>query len=195
MRSFAGQDSKSLFLDSSGTVPTNTFGQSDVPHLYVAGDARQTHSAVFSMMEGRTAVLHAMGRKIAPPDYRSTPLSFNDHPQAAAVGDLADGGDNVREIILPLSRNFRSCLFDHEEEGFLKLRWNQEGRLTGASAVGERVAEALTPLGLAIRMRIPLKSMTEFFGAHPSTAEFPFHVLRSQGWLPSEHPPEGERSV
>lgn len=166
-----------LALNEYGHVKTNEFGQTEQEHIYVVGDAERTISAVYSMACARVAALHLLGKEPQPVQIEHLPLSFHDHPEAANVGYTKTDNTHVNHNVINYnSRNFGAFL-NNQKEGFLKLVWDDQKYLIGASAVGFQAKDLISQLALMIKYKININELTTHFSAHPSISELAIHAL------------------
>lgn len=169
-----------LTVNGYGSVDCNPFGQTAIPSIYIAGDAQQTIAGVYSIAMARTAALHAVGRSPEPVDVRTIPFAFNDAPEVATVGmtDADATGIHSRVVHYNTERNGKAFL-QGETEGFLKLLWNDEGRIVGGTAVGLQAKDIISIVAMMIRFKLGIGDCQLLIGAHPSASEFLVHTLHA----------------
>lgn len=142
-----------LTADSRGNVKVNEFYQTEVPHIYAAGDLIGFPSlASTSMEQGRLATRHAFG------------LSLHSHPElfpfgVYAVPEMSMVGKTEEELtkekipyevgIARLKETARGHIMGLQE-GMLKLIFNlDDKKLLGVHVLGEEATE-LVHIGQAV---------------------------------------------
>jgi len=149
-----GLEACGLAADERGrlVVDRETF-QTQVPHIYAAGDIVGFPSlASTSMEQGRIAACHAFGQPAqAPP--RFFPYGIYSVPEISTIGMTEE---QVREAALPYEcgvARFRETSRGHImgiHSGFMKMIFNRETRrLLGVHIVGEGATE-LIHIGQAV---------------------------------------------
>ena len=172
-------DVKSLGFEYSdeGDILTNELGRTNRDNIYIIGDARKANNASLSMKQGRLAVLDALSnQRVDYTSLSSNPTIFNQHPQVAVVGILSKESKNALQINFK-DRNFKSLL-GSTTDGFIKITWDKDYRITSASVIGDHAAEIITPISLAIELKANLKDLMDFYPPHPSKSEIVFTLLR-----------------
>jgi pyruvate/2-oxoglutarate dehydrogenase complex dihydrolipoamide dehydrogenase (E3) component len=124
--------------------------------------------------QGRVAAANILGGQRSA-NYDAVPRVVFTDPQAAAVGDPADGVTAT----VPLSEVPRTSTYTRayaESPGFMTLVSDGE-RLTGAYALGQEAGEWLQQATLAIRARVPLDVMEDVIQPFPTFSEIFLHAL------------------
>ncbi|HUL58124.1 MAG TPA: Si-specific NAD(P)(+) transhydrogenase [Anaeromyxobacteraceae bacterium] len=146
-------DAAGLRSDERGFLKVNEFYQTEVPHVYAAGDLVGFPGlASTSMEQGRVAMLHACGEA----KHRMTdllPVGIYTIPEISGVGETEE---SLREKRIPfvagkcqLADNARANLVG-EPVGFLKLLAASDGgRILGVHSIGPHASE-LVHLGAAV---------------------------------------------
>jgi NAD(P) transhydrogenase len=134
-----------------GLIQVNAVYQTEVPHIYAAGDVIGPPAlAATGMEQARVAILHAFGiLKKDSPDL--LPTGIYTIPEASMVGQteqaVKEAGIDYLIGRAAYSQNPRGCLIG-DEHGFLKLIFRRDDlRLLGVHAVGEQATE-LVHVGL-----------------------------------------------
>jgi dihydrolipoamide dehydrogenase len=157
-------------------VPVNEYLQSQVPHLYIAGDAA---GAPFTVNRGwaqaRVAVRHALGVPVEPFRADLVVEAVYTQPQVAQVGlteaQTREQGLKVKVLRARYADNLKAQLLG-EREGFVKLVVDEAtGQLLGGSAVGSHAADVLAPLAVAMALGGTLESLASVYPAHPTLVE------------------------
>jgi pyruvate/2-oxoglutarate dehydrogenase complex dihydrolipoamide dehydrogenase (E3) component len=157
-------------------VPVNEYLQSQVPHLYIAGDAA---GAPFTVNRGwaqaRVAVRHALEVPVEPFRPELVVEAVYTQPQVAQVGlteaQTREQGLKVKVLRARYADNLKAQLLG-EREGFVKLVVDEvTGRLLGGSAAGSHAADVLAPLAVAMALGGTLESLASVYPAHPTLVE------------------------
>jgi NAD(P) transhydrogenase len=136
-----------LTLGKRGLLQVNEFFQTEIPHIYAAGDVIGAPAlAATSMEQARVAVCHAFAllKKESEP---LLPTGIFTIPEASMVGEteqaVRESGVDYVVGRAPYSQNPRGRLIG-DENGFLKLIFRRDDlRLIGVHAVGEQATEVV----------------------------------------------------
>lgn len=160
-----------------GTVMVDENGRSPQPHIYFAGDA----SGLPMIANRAMAQAWAAGRAAAG----QPPVPFSEltvigavyaEPQVAQVGVLQ--GEGLKTVSVPFSASLKSHLLP-DEEAFVKLAYAEEnGRLTGAVAIGPHAADVLAPVMVALHAGLAVSDLAALYAAHPTLSELAFAAAR-----------------
>ncbi|MCZ7526878.1 MAG: FAD-dependent oxidoreductase [Acidimicrobiia bacterium] len=166
-------------VDERGYVPINRHGQSNVPHIYVAGDlAGKLPLSSVASMQGRKIAEHVMGlhtREHRHLDYDKAASAIFTDPEIADVG-LAEAeafslGRKIRVTKVPFSSNAKA-LIDGDPRGFVKILSDPAtGVVLGGSIVGRNAAELISVLAVAVTCRLTVVDIVDSLLVHPSLAE------------------------
>ena len=171
-----GTEKIGLRLSGSGHMDVNEHLQSNISHIYAAGDCVATPAYVYTAAyEGKLAVDNAFtdaGRKV---NYAAMPWVVFTDPQVAGVG-LDEKEAEVAGIPYEVSRvdltDVPRSLAAFDTRGFVKLIRNPENdRLLGARIVAPEGSELTMELSLAIKYGIPVKELASSFHAYLTLSE------------------------
>ena len=159
-----GLEACGLTTDGRGRIAVNgeTF-QTEVPHIYAAGDVIGFPSlASTSMEQGRIAACHAFGLPL-PPAPQYFPYGVYAVPEISTVGmseqEVRDRGINYECGIARLRETSRGHIMGLEQ-GMLKMVFSHKTRrLLGVHIIGEGATE-LIHIGQAV---LNLKGTIDFF--------------------------------
>lgn len=170
-------DLEAAGLDAPIGVVTDAYGRSDVPAIYVVGDAAGAPMvANGASAQAWVAGRHAAGAAVIPYRPESTVAAIYTEPQVAQVGLLE--GEGIATVEVPFSASLKARLLP-EERGFLLLAYEQSsGRLTGAAAAGSHAADVLAPVAVALQMDATLADLETIYPAHPTLSELAFVAIR-----------------
>lgn len=174
-----GLDAAGVELDSSGYVTIGRHCQSNVSHIYAAGDVsgKLPLSSVASM-QGRKVAEHVMGlQKVAHRhlDYDKAASAIFTEPEIADVG-LAEAeafseGRKIRVTKVPFSATPKA-LINNDWRGFVKIISDPAtGVVLGGSIVGRHAAELISVIALAVTAHLKVTDIVESLLVHPALAE------------------------
>ena len=174
-----GLESAGVDVDDGGYVPINQHCQTNVKHIYAAGDVSgRLPLASVAMMQGRKVAEHVMGlhtRKHRHLDYDKAASAIFTEPEIADVG-LAEAeafaiGRKIRVTKVPFAANARA-LIDGDPRGFVKIVSDPAtGVVLGGSIVGRHAAELISVIALAVTANLKVTDIVESVMVHPTLAE------------------------
>jgi dihydrolipoamide dehydrogenase len=173
-----GLDAAGVAMDG-GYVTINRHCQSNVGHIYAAGDVsgKLPLSSVASM-QGRKVAEHVMGlNKVAHRhlDYDKAASAIFTEPEIADVG-LAEAeafaeGRKIRVTKVPFSATPKA-LINNDPRGFVKIVSDPAtGVVLGGSIVGRHAAELISVIALAVTANLKVTDIVESLLVHPALAE------------------------
>ncbi|MHA7179212.1 dihydrolipoyl dehydrogenase family protein [Arthrobacter sp. MDB2-24] len=168
-----------LGLDAAGVqaarsfIPVDEYLRSNVPHIFVAGDANGSSMLVqAAVFEGETAAENAvLGATRTTPHHLLPEGGFTD-PDYAGVG-LTEAKARERDaechaVTVPYAAVERPII-DDREQGFLKLVVDRRRELIlGAHAVGENAVEVITAVASAMAAGTDLATLARVKFAYPT---------------------------
>ncbi len=174
-----GLETASVETDPSGYVPVNRHCQSNVPHIFAAGDVsgKLPLSSVASM-QGRKIAEFVMGfhsgehRHI---DYEKAASAIFTEPEIADVG-LAEAeafatGRKIRVTKVPYAAAAKALIND-DPGGFVKIISDPAtGVVLGGSIVGRHAAELISVIALAVTAHLRVNDIVESCLVHPTLSE------------------------
>ena len=174
-----GLEAAGVHTDDGGYVPVNHHCQSNVAHIYAAGDVSgKLPLASVAHMQGRKVAEHVMGlhsRQHRHLDYEKAASAIFTEPEIADVG-LAEAeafaiGRKIRVTKVPYAANARA-LIDGDPRGFVKILSDPAtGVVLGGSIVGRGAAELVSVLALAVTANLKVTDIVESLLVHPALAE------------------------
>jgi dihydrolipoamide dehydrogenase len=175
-----GLEKAGVERSESGHVPINRHCQSNVPHIYAAGDlSGRLPLASVAAVQGHKVAEHAMGlhssREHRHLDYDKAASAIFTEPEIADVG-LAEAeafavGRKIRVTKVPYAASPRA-LIDGDARGFVKLVSDPAtGVVLGGSIVGAHAAELVSVIALAITAKLRVLDLAETVFVHPALAE------------------------
>jgi dihydrolipoamide dehydrogenase len=173
-----GLEAAGVELDG-GYVPINHHCQSNVPHIYAAGDVSgKLPLSSVAAMQGRKIAEHVMGlhtREHRHLDYDKAASAIFTEPEIADVGlaeaDAFAEGRKIRVTKVPFSASAKA-LIEGDPRGFVKILSDPNtGVVLGGSIVGRNAAELISVLALAVTAGLKVTDIVESLLVHPSLAE------------------------
>jgi dihydrolipoamide dehydrogenase len=166
-------------VTDGGYVTINRHCQSNVGHIYAAGDVsgKLPLSSVASM-QGRKVAEHVMGlQKVAHRhlDYDKAASAIFTEPEIADVG-LAETeafaeGRKIRVTKVPFSATPKA-LINNDSRGFVKIVSDPAtGVVLGGSIVGRHAAELISVIALAVTAHLKVSDIVESLLVHPALSE------------------------
>jgi pyruvate/2-oxoglutarate dehydrogenase complex dihydrolipoamide dehydrogenase (E3) component len=140
---------------SANGVDVNDYLQTNVKHIYAAGDVIGRHSYTHTaLLESRIAVSNLLSKNKLIPDYVATPKVVFTDPAIASVGltedDCLRRDLNIKKAFAPLNIVARSNTSDFRD-GFVKLITDKKGVVIGATIMAPGAGELIHELALAIK--------------------------------------------
>ncbi len=174
-----GLQEAGVLVDERGYVPINHHCQSNLPHVYAAGDVSgKLQLSSVAGMQGRKIAEHVMGlhsREHRHLDYDKAPQAVFTEPEIAEVGvaeaEAFATGRKIRVTKVPFSSNPKA-LINHDPRGFVKIVSDPAtGIVLGGSIVGRHAAELISVLALAVNCNLRVVDVVDSLLVHPSLAE------------------------
>jgi dihydrolipoamide dehydrogenase len=166
-------------MDEAGYVTVNHHLQSNVPHIYAAGDlSGKLPLSSVAAMQGRKIAEHVMGlhtREHRHLDYDKAASAIFTEPEIADVG-LAEAeafatGRKIRVTKVPFSASAKALIND-DPRGFVKILSDPAtGVVLGGSIVGRHAAELISVIALAVTANLKVTDIVESVLVHPTLAE------------------------
>ncbi|MBO1900685.1 NAD(P)H-quinone dehydrogenase [Leucobacter weissii] len=170
-----GLEEAGIELSESGHIKVNKVARTSFPSVYAAGDCTDFFPlASVASMQGRTAIMHALGDFVRPIDLRNVAANVFTYPEIATVGwnarTLAEASDVAKAVThtIPLNTNPRAKMIGLTE-GFVKLfAWEASRTVIGGVIVAHRASELIFPLALAVEHRLTVDQVASAFTVYPS---------------------------
>jgi len=174
-----GLEKAGVTVNAGGYVPVNHHCQTNVAHIYAAGDlSGRLPLASVAAIQGHKVAEHVMGlhtRQHRHLDYDKAASAIFTEPEIADVG-LAEAeafalGRKIRVTKVPYAANSRA-LIDGDSRGFVKLVSDPAtGVVLGGSIVGAHAAELVSVIALAVTANLRVIDLAESLFVHPALAE------------------------
>jgi NAD(P)H dehydrogenase (quinone) len=166
-------------LGPGGYVTINRHCQTNVPHIFAAGDlsGKLPLSSVASMQGRQVAEYVVRGHTASHrhPNYDSAPSAIFTEPEIADVGlaeaDAFAEGRKIRVTKVPFAASARA-LIDNDSRGFVKIVTDPAtGIVLGGSIVGRNASELISVLAVAVTGRLRVAEIVEAMLVHPTLGE------------------------
>lgn len=166
-------------VTDGGYIPINRHCQSNIEHIYAAGDVsgKLPLSSVASM-QGRKVAEQVVGGPKGPHrhlDYDKAASAIFTEPEIADVG-LAEAeafasGRKIRVTKVPFSTTAKA-LINNDSRGFVKIISDPAtGVVLGGSIVGRHAAELISVIALAVTANLRVTDIGDALLVHPALAE------------------------
>ncbi len=161
-----GTEKIGLKLSESGHILINEKAETNIPHIYAAGDVADTPAFVYTAAaEGNTAIENAFGIKGKILSYNSLSWVVFTDPQVAGTGYdevRAEKAGIPYEVSKLELKHVPRAIAANDMRGFIKLIRNKEtDKLIGARIVAPEGGELIQQLSTAIKYGIPVKDLAE----------------------------------
>src|SRR5438132_10114952 len=174
-----GLASAGVATDAGGYIPINHHCQSNIAHIYAAGDVsgKLPLSSVASM-QGRKVAEHVMGLHTLEHrhlDYDKAASAIFTEPEIADVGlaeaDAFAVGRKIRVTKVPFASSAKA-LINSDPRGFVKLVSDPAtGVVLGGSIVGRHAAELISVIALAVTAGLKVGDIVDSLLVHPTLSE------------------------
>ncbi len=174
-----GLDAAGVAYDAGGYVPVNHHLQSNVPHIYAAGDlSGKLPLSSVAAMQGRKIAEHIMGlhtRDHRHLDYDKAASAIFTEPEIADVGvaeaEAFAQGRKLRVTKVPFSANAKA-LIEGDSRGFVKIISDPAtGVVLGGAIVGRGAAELISVLAVAVTCNLKVGDLVDSLLVHPALSE------------------------
>ncbi|MBA2560773.1 MAG: NAD(P)H-quinone dehydrogenase [Propionibacteriales bacterium] len=159
--------------DEAGFITVDRVSRTSARGVYAAGDCTGVLMlASVAAMQGRIAMLHALGDAVKPLDLKTVSSNVFTAPEIATVGwsqHAVDTGEiAARSVMLPLAGNARAKM-QGVRDGFVKLFCRPgTGIIVGGVVVGPRASELIHGISLAVEGRMTVDDVAHAFTVYPS---------------------------
>jgi NAD(P)H dehydrogenase (quinone) len=174
-----GLERAGVEVSESGYIPINHHCQSNVPHIYAAGDVSgKLPLSSVAAMQGRKIADHVMGaasRVHRHIDYEKAASAIFTEPEIADVG-LAEAeafaqGRKIRVTKVPYAAAAKALIND-DPRGFVKIISDPAtGVVLGGSIVGRHAAELISVIAIAVTANLRVSDIMESCLVHPTLSE------------------------
>jgi mercuric reductase len=161
-----GIENTGVKLTQSGHIDVNEKMETNISHIYAAGDVANTPPFVYTAAyEGKIAVENAFNGKNNKVDYSYLPWVVFTDPQIAGVGlneEQAEEQGLPYEVAKIELKDVPRAIAAKDTRGFIKLIRNKEtDKLIGARVVAPEGGELVQQLSMAIKYGVTTKELAE----------------------------------
>ena len=174
-----GLEEAGVEVAADGTVPINRHCQTNLPHVFAAGDlSGKLPLSSVAAMQGRKVAEYVVGGHTVThrhPNYDSAPSAIFTEPEIADVGlaeaDAFAEGRKIRVTKVPFAASARA-LIDNDSRGLVKIITDPAtGIVLGGSIVGRNASELISVLAVAVTGGLGVNDIVESMLVHPTLAE------------------------
>ncbi|MEJ5339695.1 MAG: dihydrolipoyl dehydrogenase [Aquificaceae bacterium] len=170
-----GLEEVGIQKDSKGFIKVNQFCQTSIPNIYACGDITSPLMLAHkSMYEAKVAISHMLGEEDMVRDERIVPKIIYSAYEIASVGLTEDqaeeGGHEVRVGVVSFVSNPKA-MDDGENEGFVRLVVDEDGRLLGCHILGPHAGELLHQVVHLMKADLRVDFLSKSMYSHPSLSE------------------------
>ena len=159
-----------------GAILADEQGRTNLPHLYVIGDARAHNIQLAHVAEAQgTNVAALLAGKEPPMDLSVVPNCVYTTPEVASVG-LTEEQAKAQGIPVKCGKYLTGangkCLIEGIESGYVKLVAEAETRrILGAQLVCPRATDLIGELALAVQRGVTANELSSVIHPHPTFIE------------------------
>jgi dihydrolipoamide dehydrogenase len=174
-----GLEAAGVETGEGGYIPINRHCQTNVPHIFAAGDiSGKLPLSSVAHMQGRQVADYVVGGHSVThrhPNYDNAPSAIFTEPEIADVGlaeaDAFAEGRKIRVTKVPFAASARA-LIDNDSRGFVKIVTDPAtGIVLGGSIVGRNASELIAVLAVAVTGRLRVSDIVESMLVHPTLSE------------------------
>ncbi|MFN2143099.1 MAG: dihydrolipoyl dehydrogenase family protein [Candidatus Promineifilaceae bacterium] len=152
-------------LDPRGFIAVNEYLQTNVPHIYAAGDINGKRMLVStSSNEGYYAATHALEGPKYPLHYDLIPMGSFTDPEYAQIG-LTEANARQQHDIVVATVDFADYprnIIDGRPEGFCKMIADKNThQILGCHVVGERAVETVQLVAAGMKAGLTVEQLAE----------------------------------
>jgi dihydrolipoamide dehydrogenase len=170
-----GLENLNLELTERKCIKVDEHLQSSVPGVYVCGDLNGVsllaHTAV---REAEVAVHHIIGKEDKM-SYAAIPGVVYTNPEIASVGQSEEAlkaqGIAYQALKLPMAYSGRFVAENEGVNGVCKVLVAEDGKVLGASMLGNPASELIIVAGMAIEDGKKLEDWKRYVFPHPTAGE------------------------
>ncbi len=172
--SFLERAEVSFDQNPDGSIFTNEFAQTSIPHIYAAGDVTGAPMvANKAILEADVAMGHILHGEDSPIKKAPVIEAVYTHPEIAQY--FGPGYKEKRKQLDTKINNFADILkanLTGHANGMIKIYTERSnGTLAGAAGMGEHVTELMATLQIAVSQGMSLQKLENMAFAYPSLSE------------------------
>jgi dihydrolipoamide dehydrogenase len=152
-------------LDARGFIAVNAYLQTNVPHIYAAGDINGKMMLVStSSNEGYYAAINALGGTRYPLRYDLIPMGSFTDPEYAQIGLTEKKARESYDIVSATVHfeDYPRSIIDGRPVGFCKMIADREThKILGCHVVGERAVETVQLVAAGMKAGLTVEQLAE----------------------------------
>ena len=160
----------------NGAIVTDDRMQTNIPDVYAAGDVNGRYMlAHTAYREAEVAVNNMLGKEDRM-NYNAIPSVIYTNPELASVGETEAGallkGMDIAVVKVPMRFSGRYLAENEGGNGVFKLVFDKkQGKVIGASALGNYSSEFIIACGIIIENGLTLEDIKKTVFPHPTVCE------------------------
>lgn len=171
-----GLEKAGVTLSASGKLDLNEYLQTNVSHIWAAGDVAAnwqfTHTATY---EGDLVGRNICHRHEEAVNYDVVPRVTFCEPEVASVG-MTEADARKKGLAIEIAKfsigSLGRSLIDHDRRGFVKLIVNAaDKQILGCHIVGEEAGQMIHEIAVAIKGKLPISVIAKTIHAYPTYSE------------------------
>ena len=170
-----GLEKTGVIVEENGTIPTNEYMQTNVPHIYAIGDI--TGKWLLAHVASHQGMIAANNAANHPTkmNYNAVPSVIFTDPEIGTIGmtleKATEAGYNAAIGKFPFMALGKSQA-TAETEGFAQVVIEKStGQILGAQVIGYGASTLIAEMAVAIGNELTIHSISETIHAHPTIAE------------------------
>ena len=176
-------DAAGVKLDGKGFIAVDESMRTSAGNIYAAGDCIDTPMLAYTAArEAEAAVRHITTGKQSRIDYGAMPRLVFSMPQVGSAGLGKKAAEEMKIECREYRYFFKAlgkAVMEGKDTGFVKLVADAStGRVVGASAVGDDIADIMNQLALIVSRGIRTDEIEECMFVHPSYSEIILEAVR-----------------
>lgn len=172
-----GLENANIEVGEKGEITVDEYNRTTQENIFAVGDcSTKVPLTPVARSEGRAVANTLFGKRSQKVDYDFVPSAVFARPEAAAVGmSEAKAREKFGESVQCLHTEFEPLFYtmtDKAEQAMMKLVVDgKSDRVLGAHMIGERAADIIQSLAVAIKQGVTKQELEATIGIHPTTGE------------------------
>lgn len=172
-----GLENANVEVGEKGQITVDEYSRTTQENIFAVGDcSTRVPLTPVARAEGRAVANTLFGKRSQKIDYDFVPSAVFARPEAAAVGmSEAKAREKFGESVQCLHTEFEPLFYtmtDEKEQAMMKLVVDgKSDRVLGAHMIGERAADIIQSLAVAIKQGVTKQEVEATIGIHPTTGE------------------------
>ncbi len=169
-----GLENLGIYMER-GAIKTDEEMKTNIPNVFAVGDVNgKSMLAHTAYREAEVAMNVICGIKDKMV-YNAIPAVIYTNPEISSVGETADTakakGLKIKEVKLPMQFAGRYIAENEGGYGIMKLITLEDGRIIGASMLGNPSSEIIYGMAIAVTRQLTCKDMAKIVFPHPTVGE------------------------